>query len=788
MAFTQESIFNFQYIFSPSKTNSMKKTRMFAFLVAAALSQHATAQQDFSSYVKYGLYQFDDTFKMHKSDVFSTYKSGFGFDVNNDMVLQKEEIIDTIGTTGGRYIQYNNGYPVKGTMMNVISKYGIVLYVNGFSLPHLNVNVSSPISEADALDSTLAYFNAPKYSWQDSDYVNNLRIKIDTSTHDSSVVYDTSINLYPKGELVIATPYGDTSVNDTSHYKLCWRFTIQPMYWDTSVIDTSNDPNIHMYDTTIGYRPGTNTVVYINAQTGHVYTVDPNMYGDFYVSCGEHPTWYEGDQNMEGTTCTFCWNYRLADHRGFELWDFHNMAGVVKQHSNTWGRGTGPSAYWDFEKAWDYFWEVHGFYGTGSSSSQVIFNYDDSHSAPVPYRAAFNPNATIANGWDTYQIGPDVSTGAQSAAQLDVIAHEYTHAMIYHGPHLDNYGDAGAVAEGLSDYFAEYAATRYLPSRYLSDWSNGFGWQTSAYARHWSDPTTDWPTPSAGTYHGPHWSYGGDRYINSGVFRRFATVLAPMIPIIEPDFFVTMRWWLWSGVNYPGTVNQFLAEYSYYYGTCSPKWSAVLSAWTSVGLGYHNPCRTTSHIIGNRVAASRDVSGGKVIHRIVLNDPGSVAASKYPINYRWITPTPWNVTQNDAEDLSTSQITLNSTEDYSSQLLSCIVTYADSTTDTLTTFMHFVDDSEAGRQSASPKAISTSDDGLKIYPNPVKTQVTVTLPDQPAYAAPYTLCDITGKEIMNGYLYAKSNLVRLPLLPAGIYIMKINGEKNEYIRRITVQQ
>ena len=110
--------------------------------------------------------------------------------------------MDSLGGVGGSYIQYCNGYPVEGAQMNVISKYGVVLFATGHMLPNLNTDVTDAITDSTALDSALAYVNAPKYAWEDIDLENSLKYKLDTGLNDT--IFNQNVTYYPKGELVIA--------------------------------------------------------------------------------------------------------------------------------------------------------------------------------------------------------------------------------------------------------------------------------------------------------------------------------------------------------------------------------------------------------------------------------------------------------------------------------------------------------------------------------------------------------------------------------------------------------
>ena len=139
----------------------MKKI-LFFLIVAMAIGNISYGQGiPFRAYLRHEVYRFPDTAGILKSEVFTSYLSEFGFAGNNDLVWKREETIDTSGTLASHYQQFQNGYYIEGTSMTVISRDDIVKLVFGFTLPKINVDVSSPIGESDALSAALSYINAP---------------------------------------------------------------------------------------------------------------------------------------------------------------------------------------------------------------------------------------------------------------------------------------------------------------------------------------------------------------------------------------------------------------------------------------------------------------------------------------------------------------------------------------------------------------------------------------------------------------------------------------------------
>lgn len=119
----------------------------------------ASAQVNFSAYYHEDSYVFDDELKVMRDDLFTTYKSQFGLSSDDEMELQEEgEMIldgNGDGRTMARYRQKYKGYLVEGKMMNVMSKCGVVLMINGSVIEGLNIDDANLVSESTALTTAL---------------------------------------------------------------------------------------------------------------------------------------------------------------------------------------------------------------------------------------------------------------------------------------------------------------------------------------------------------------------------------------------------------------------------------------------------------------------------------------------------------------------------------------------------------------------------------------------------------------------------------------------------------
>lgn len=692
--------------------------------------------------------------------------------------------------------------------MNVISKYGVVLFVNGFSIPNLNTTVSNPVSETSALSSALQHIGASQYTWQDSVMEEQCKISYDPQTAED--IYNPNATLYPKGSLVIARPWRDTNYSDTSKYKLCYKFFVTPMFWDTILIDTSTIDTIVSYDTVAKYVPDKTVIVYVNAITGQVYTVDSNNYGSgFWVDCTVNSTSYDGNRTVQGRKTTLSTKRWAEDSRSINL--KLNSGELFYVHDATWSGEhykTGASAYWCIQRSWDYFHQVHGFAGpTGGRNRQNIYFEWSSYLGVggMDMRSMYQQETPEI---DKYLVNKDFSSlGAnKSAAHFDILAHEYTHAMIKHKPASNGFlsvGHAGAIAEGFCDYFGMSAAIWGHYDRFNSDWINGWGqYDATMFARRFDNPTYD---HYSSTYPlDPHASSGLLRKVlyltekggtHSGISVAAMNTLSSPAPTWDAirNAFITMYWWCWSNMNYVNLRNAFVDEYNYYYKPCSPKSNSMYRAWNSVGIGSIPLCARTwvdwpwVTIVTPSPNSLNFVSNPLGPKPGIKIRPTEGVESSDIVSYQWSIPQQWHTHFTNQQDLS--EIFIDSVSDLQSRYFVCIVTYSDSTTDTITKALHFVNERnyEQKTQKELPKINNnlTSAD-VVIYPNPAENRINIILPFEPTSQVEFQLLDIAGNLMYSSQLYRIENSLNLPIISTGVYIVKIKGNNRDYIKRLVI--
>lgn len=200
------------------------------------------------------------------------------------------------------------------------------------------------------------------------------------------------------------------------------------------------------------------------------------------------------------------------------------------RNAATWGTSdrTEVSAASAFDIVQNYFRSVHGRSSFDNANSYARAN--------VHQKDNYGGNLVNAY-WDgtDFHIGDGDGVAANSLAVLDVMGHEFTHAVTEHTADLYYYGESGALNESFSDIFGAIVELSAQPdgralypnkSAGQADWLVGEDcWIETKSLRDMRNPSNPQTVGSGNEqpsrYRGTHWYYGsgdnGGVHINSGV-------------------------------------------------------------------------------------------------------------------------------------------------------------------------------------------------------------------------------------------------------------------------------
>ncbi|MBR1564189.1 MAG: M4 family metallopeptidase [Paludibacteraceae bacterium] len=334
-------------------------------------------------------------------------------------------------------LKYNN-IPLEFCQINVHKKDGYIVSVNGERFNNINVSTTPGISETTARNAAINYIDADLYSWQT----------------DSLQYFDSigapELKSQPVGELVICP----TDIEDTlSAPRLAYKFNI------------------------VAIAPEINSDVYVDAQTGAVLYSLSNICE--YTGTAE--TRYSGTQPVETiyknskyylhdhTRCngnTSIYTYSLENHSNTVL--YHRE---ITDNDNNWtsaemsptGDDVALDAHWAAAKTIDYFYEKFGrkSYNDNNKTLKMYVHWlsykDRKDGKTGTNNAQWNGFVIKLGDGDGIDYNPYVS--------IDVVAHEFGHAVTQYSAGLIYKNEPGAINESLSDIWGACVKHYAAPSK-----------------------------------------------------------------------------------------------------------------------------------------------------------------------------------------------------------------------------------------------------------------------------------------------------------------------------------
>lgn len=752
----------------------MKQIKLF--VVFSFMYASTFGQVDFSTYYQDNAYIFNDEFKLLRTDLFTTYKSQFGLGTDDEMVLQDEgeTILDGNGDgrTMARYIQKHKGYPVEGKMVNVMSKCGVVLMVNGSFLEGLNIDDNNLVSESAALTTALNHIvPGVEYFWDNTSLEDLLKDAED----------DINATYYPEGELVIVKQLGENYDDNASNYELCWKFSVH--YFDTATIDTTG------IDTVMQTR-----IVYVNGTSGNIFaSYNPEVHG--YHQQASQWTWYDGRRVNEMVTykCTTCLQFSLENrHRDIYTYQRNNLIfNKYRDQDNDWvdtDKKTGAQAFWAVNAARDYYFNKL-YVPFGGNVKKLKIHCNSNLGGPARFvkdskRPYFN-------------VSKDNTNGYTSAAAFDVMAHEFTHFFISEtcklesGTLLLDLQESAALNEGFSDILG------MLAERWKWGWCDwtvgedlGAGWTKSFHSPH-----TD-PFVTASDYGGTNWDvifpHG-----NAGPLRKWFNRMSqgewnwPIpyggIGLDKSELLVRdlVTWNLWPRSGYNDARSQSMHIAAEHWGVCSPEWKAVERAWHDINLGGISNCKP-GRLNGLRVVAESQV--GDILNPVTFDAEMYYPEDVTVTGLNWTIPTNWTGTFTNNNKTFTLD---NVNADYSSKTISVDVSYTEngsSYQETFETVLHFssvceIFSSKPGKPTDIETVVTLKD--VEIYPNPTNKYIMISGTESGTIVQ---IFNVLGQETYNGILTEYIEKIDVAHFQPGVYTVSLKDKKgNTRVSKIIKQ-
>ncbi|MHC1706282.1 MAG: M4 family metallopeptidase [Bacteroidales bacterium] len=435
--------------------------------------------------------------KIKVVDLFSSQKHLFGLGADDQMV-NVNTIVKNPDWYIYRYQQYYKNLAVEFAQVIVHERERSVRNIIGEWAPGLSLDATPALNESQALQYALAHCEAVLYLWDlQPQQIRNLF---------PSIPADSS--LYPQGQLCIVNDKTDFS----GTFLLAWKFTIsaiEPMKHVNIYVNASNGEIIHEFSliaTTDAQVQGTANTLHDglrNISTTYRFNIP-----------GQDPVYILQDFSRGVDIITWTLNQDTT---------IPGAAKLIFNDQNHWEfEGdpirTGPTIHWGLITAFDYFNNPPFNRNSYDDAGGAIHGYSN-------YGNKFN-NAGWVNGsfifgdGDGYLKPPYVS--------LDLIGHEFTHAVTQYSANLIYAGESGALDEGFSDLFG-YAIKCSVKG---GNWTFGEDFNRGYPVRSLSNPLS---TGQPDTYKGYRWwntanvteanDFGGVHY-NCGVMNKWFYLLS----------------------------------------------------------------------------------------------------------------------------------------------------------------------------------------------------------------------------------------------------------------------
>lgn len=496
---------------------------------------------------------------------FQEYATDLGLGRFDKMILvRRKQLAD--GTRHYRYQQIHRGVKVEDAQYILHEREGYFKGANGRVISGLHIDIAPSITESAAFAEAMRFIGAQRYAWDDAEQTK------------------------PAAELLIVKR--DIEAEPLEHnYALVYKFVVASV------------------------EPYGLDAVYIHAHTGEPLRKHSLIkYGGVQTNI---TTRYYGSQDIftENNGTPTPTTHRLVDdcagngqvviHTRF----ISNNNDDVTSGNNTWttaDQQNAASLHWAMRVVLEYYDVEHNRNSFDDNGAQV-----DAFMSRV---GANRTNASYEFGatFDRFRFGDgdiDVipsTLNRDAAVSLDIVGHEFTHAVVRYALNLNNTLEPNALNESFADIFGtaieHYAVENFagLPDAdYLL-----FEDHYQNHARRMDDPTSD---GDPDTYLSPLWSSAISPHGRAGVQNHFFYLLAEggtgtndnaenysvqgigITDAVRIMYRVLEAGHLNSDADHIDAREAALRAAEDEFGACSNEVLQVANAWFAVGVGSQVP-------------------------------------------------------------------------------------------------------------------------------------------------------------------------------------------------------
>ena len=392
-----------------------------------------------------------------------------------------EDKVDNLGFQQVKYQQYYNGVPIESALIRAQVKKGKAESVMGRLYQNAEINTTPDFDAEKAMEYIKEEYELATLVGSDDHHKHH--------NHDN--------HEHATGELVILK-------KDNQDY-LCWKFDVRTtegyfrFYVDAHTTEIVKKDDLQLkcfgatgYTTKYGYQNGINT-----SKIGSNYVLRN-------FSCSNEVPITVFDWNSESTQSS----NTIVDYT-----DSNNGWPTNSRHRSAY------QSYWIIDQVMDYFDDEFNrdSYDDNGGAVQIFNEFPDPENA---FMEIGTGNMFLGRGYN-------VSNGYDDWNSIDLIGHEFVHAITGEEANLDYSGESGALNESFSDIFGatfEFWLAN-TESTVTGDWLIGeeinnlrIGTTVYPYLRNMANPKdANVPYKQPNTYNGTYWINPSSSYDNGGV-------------------------------------------------------------------------------------------------------------------------------------------------------------------------------------------------------------------------------------------------------------------------------
>ncbi|MEK7263744.1 MAG: M4 family metallopeptidase [Bacteroidota bacterium] len=353
--------------------------------------------------------------------LFKNYKDYFHLSNNSEMVLYRSTP-DELGYTHLRFQQYCKGVIVEYQEFILHVKNGYVERANGSIAENLDLNTIPSITTEEAINIAKREMGAKQYWWENPKYEYLWK----------KIKKDKNATSFPSPTLIVTNMSEEDENLNIQNFILCYKLDLRAVKPNESYsfyIDAHTGKVVKKQSLSFYCNDGSVTTLYNGVQT------IKTLHNDNPESDEPHEYYLEDtceNSNEDHSDINTHFDYENTDY--FETYDSDN------NWDDSINSRAAATAHWATVKTYNYYKNTFNRISYNDLNSQMWTNVDPTFQNNASWNGAI------------VQLGKKTSNNKYYVS-LDVVGHEWTHAVIQTSAKLRYQKEPGALNESFSDIF-----------------------------------------------------------------------------------------------------------------------------------------------------------------------------------------------------------------------------------------------------------------------------------------------------------------------------------------------